>query len=72
MEVEVELHFLSNCPVYQDSNEYTNLLNYIVSLNPFFYELSNIEKWIYISSLEDPQLNYLFARFIVKPNETSV
>jgi len=66
-----ELHFLFNFPAYQASNEFTNLLKYIyiyiLSLNGFFNDLT--DKWTYISSLEDQNLNYLLAKFVVKDEQ---
>jgi len=40
--VEDELHFLFNCPAYQTSNEFINLITYILSLNGTFNDFSDI------------------------------
>ena len=67
--VEDELHFLLSCPAYQTSNEFTNLITCILNLNDTFNDFSDIDKWIFISSSEDQNMNYLLGKFIIKANE---
>jgi len=67
--VEDELHFLFNCLANQTSNEFTNLITYILSLNSTFNDLPDIDKWIFISQSEDQNMYYLLGKFIIKANE---
>jgi len=67
--VEDELHFLFNCPAYQTSNKFTNLITYILMLKGTFNDFSDIDKWIFISLSEDQNMNYLLGKIIIKANE---
>jgi len=68
--VEDELHFLLSCPAYQTSNEFTNLITYILGLNGTFNDFSDIDSgWIFISLSEDQNMYYLVGKFIIKAIE---
>ena len=67
--IEDELHFLFNCSAYQTSNEFINLITYVLMLNGTFNDFSDINKWIFISLSENQNMNYLLEKLIIKTNE---
>ena len=59
--IKYELHFLFECDCYHDLQEHKAMISYFQSLNPNFDFLPNNEKWIFISTLNDPHTNYVLS-----------
>ena len=68
--VEDELHFLFDCGHYHDLEEHKVMLSYCEYINNSFKDLSNIDKWSFISNINDLYARYLLCRFVVKGLQT--
>ena len=54
--VEDELYFLFDCNLYKTILEKIKLTEHYISLNRSFPCLSNLDKWKFISSIEQPKV----------------
>ena len=68
--VEDQLHFLFDCGHYHDLEEHKVMLSYCEYINNSFKDLSNIDKWNFISNINDLHARYLLCRFVVKGLQT--
>ena len=51
---------------HQDLDEYKDMLYYFGCIYHSFKDLTNIEKWTFISNLKDLQASYFLSRFVGK------
>ena len=62
--VEDKFHFLFDCNLYSTLEEKSALISYCLLFNPAFTNLTNVDKWRFIS-LTDSHLTYIFSKFCV-------
>ena len=65
--VEDELHFLFDCDLYKPMPEKVKLMEHCASLNQSFAFLSNLDKWKFISSADQPKTIFLFCNLLPQP-----
>ena len=59
--VEDKTHFLFNCQLYVQMQEFKDVMDYCSTLNSAFAYLSNVDKWRFISAAMDNKLTSYIA-----------
>ena len=62
--IEDELHFLFNCPLYENLPVRAELLAFCTTINRAFDHLEYKEKWNFISQSENRYINLLFGKYV--------
>lgn len=61
-EIEDEIHFITKCQLF--SNTRTIFYNQISGTNPDFIQFNDIDKYIYLNTTLDPQVQKWYGKFI--------
>ena len=64
--IKDELHFLFNCPLYENIPARAELFALCTIINRAFDHLEDKEKWNFFSQSENRDINLLFGKYVLE------